>query len=287
MTIKFFTEAVAAPEKVKGNRWRVIAARPGQGSSGFYSESVLKEYGPAALHPGAQSFITHDDKRDPRDMIGYFPKGGYWDEEEKALVAELEVYSHWSDFVSEVGPRAGMSIYMAGESDEDGNVTRLTPHVYNGCDLVARPGLAGSGLDEQLIESARTRATEKLSGKDVNGMEKEIGELTEKVGVLSDLITQFVAGLGKEDGSETNAVEAYDSALAQIAEADLLPSQNESLRALAREGRDITEDITRAVAVKKELLDQVEKAKEAQETEVHVVTGVKVESALDLGKVFG
>lgn len=141
-----------SPVKV-GNRWRGVLAKPGQGSSGFYSEEVLREYGPKALAPGAKAFIDHKEDRSPKDMIGVYPDGAHY-EEGVGLVGELEVFPHWADFVEAVGPHAGLSIYMVGEADDDGNVTALHPDRMNGVDLVSYPGLEGSGLVEKLYESA-------------------------------------------------------------------------------------------------------------------------------------
>lgn len=283
-------ESVESPEKSKGNRWRVIVAKPGQGSSGYYSEDVLKEYGPIALAPGAQSFINHDDKRDPKDMIGVFPEGGYWDEDEKALVAELEVFPHWKEFVENVGPHCGMSIYMSGELDEDGNVTKLLPDALNGCDLVARPGLVGSGIAEQLYEAARA-STDNRKEETMT-----IEEVAAKVDKLSDLMESLVAARDKEvletaqaqaDGEAVKAaLEAYASAIDAIEAAKLLPSQAADLRARALKGEDVTEAIEAAKKIRDEVQAEVKESAPAGRT-LSVVSEQATGDALALGKVFG
>lgn len=155
MSTKLLAEASSGAMTKNGNRWGAVLAKPGQGSSGYYSEAVLKEYGPLALAPGAKAFIDHDSSRSPKDMIGVYPDGARWDDELQALVGELEVFPHWVDFVEAVGPHAGLSIYMMGETDGNGNVTALVPDRMNGVDLVSYPGLVGSGLVEKLYESAK------------------------------------------------------------------------------------------------------------------------------------
>src|SRR5690625_7822676 len=114
------TEAVKAPVKKKGNRWLVTVATPGQGSSGFYSEELLREQGPRALHAGAQSFVTHDPSRNPKDMIGVFPEGGFWNEEKGGLQAEVEVHPQWVDCVGGGGPHWGMRRDMSGGAGRGG-----------------------------------------------------------------------------------------------------------------------------------------------------------------------
>ena len=93
MSLQIRESVSEAPVK-KGNRWRVIVARPGKGSSGTYSEDLFRRDAAKLIPAGAQSFINHGE-RDPEKMIGVFPDGGYFDESEKAVVADLEVFPHW------------------------------------------------------------------------------------------------------------------------------------------------------------------------------------------------
>lgn len=173
--MKLLAESSSSTLTKNGKRWKATLAVPGMGSSGFYSEEVLKEYGPLALAPGAKAFIDHDSTRSPKDMIGVYPDGAWWDEETGTLVGELEVFPHWSDFVEAVGPHAGLSIYMMGETDSDGNVTALIPDQMNGVDLVSYPGLAGSGLVEKLYESAKAALATEDSHTDVEDTENTEG----------------------------------------------------------------------------------------------------------------
>jgi len=159
MSTVLFREATSGALERNGNRWRAVLAVPGQGSSGFYSEEVLKEYGPAALAPGAKAFIGHDDERSPKDMIGVYPDGAEY-VDGVGLVGELDVFPHWKEFVEAVGPHAGLSIYMMGESDSNGNVTKLLPDSRNGVDLVSYPGLEGSGLVKKMYEAAKKYSVE-------------------------------------------------------------------------------------------------------------------------------
>src|SRR5690625_2780631 len=282
------TEAVKAPVKKKGNRWLVTVATPGQGSSGFYSEELLREQGPRALHAGAQSFVTHDPSRNPKDMIGVFPEGGFWNEEKGVLQAELEVHPHWVDFVEAVGPHCGMSLYMHGKTDEDGNVIELTPNQYNGCDLVSRPGLSGSGLDGKLYEALRAEAHAEA---DEDGHKEEIEK---KVEALSDMLAQFVASQEKvkEEDEVTpeqlvaEALNAYHEAIAEIDKAELLPSQVEDLRERAKKGEEVTPLIESAKKINAELKAQFEEAAKS-DSGVGNVRTLQVEDARELGKVFG
>lgn len=287
-------ESVTEAPVKKGNRWRVIVARPGVGSSGTYSSEVFKRDAHKIVAPGAQSFINHDDSRNPKDMIGIFPEAAYWDDAEQAVVAELDVFSHWKEFVEEVGPHCGISLYAMGAADEDGNVVEFYEDRANGADLVARPGLIGSGLSAKLYESATKRAVIETSDKSsLDENRKEIME--EKLDKLIELMTSMVAekAAKAEEAAQveadTRAVEAavaaYDAAVVQIDAADLLPSQVESLRTAAKSGQDVAPLIEAAKKVKEDALAAVQITESAAAGRDFGTR--KFESAIDLGKVFG
>lgn len=295
MTIQLRESTAEAPVK-KGNRWRVIVARPGQGSSGNYSEELFRRDAHKIIAAGAQSFINHDSSRNPKDMIGVFPEAAYFDETEKAVVADLEVFSHWKEFVEEVGPHCGISLYAMGEADEEGNVIAIHEDRLNGADLVARPGLIGSGLAEKLYESAvaGSDGTTVTSAGEERKLEME-KDVEERFSALETLLTSLVADKEKVTAEAAQAtadadagrvaVEAYDAAVTAIDAADLPEKVVESLRAQAKEGVDVTAQIEQAVAMKEAL---AESQQERLNESAHRDFGSrKVESATDLGKVFG
>lgn len=262
-------ESVTEAPVKKGNRWRVIVARPGQGSSGFYSEDMFRRDAHKIIAPGGQAFINHDDSRNPKDMLGVYPEGSFWSEEDKAVVSELEVFSHWKAFVEEVGPHCGISLYALGEADEEGNVTAIQEDRLNGADLVARPGLVGSGLAEKLYESAiavsvEPPVTSAVDEKEELRMEKDVEE---RFAALEALLTGLVA---KETASQAEAaqaeadenagkvaVEAYDAAISAILEAELPEKVVESLRKQAKAGADVTPLIEQAKEMQAALTEKL------------------------------
>lgn len=271
MSIAIRESVTEAPKKV-GNRWRVIVARPGKGSSGTYSEDVFRRDAHKIIAPGGQMFINHDDSRNPKDMLATYPEGSYWDESEKAVVAEAEVFSHWKAFVEEVGPHCGVSLYALGEADEEGNVTGFIEDRLNGADLVSRPGLVGSGLAEKLYESAIQQSVKEASDTEsLDHNRKEIME--EKLDKLIELMTSLVAekAVKAEEAAQvvadSNAVEAavaaYDAAVVQIDAAELYPSQVDSLRKEAKAGKDVAPLIEAAKRVKSEAEEAVRSTESA------------------------
>lgn len=282
MTVKIRESVATAPVKT-GNRWRVVVARPGVGSSGTYSEDMFRRDAEKIIAPGGQMFINHDDTRNPKDMLGTYPEGSYWDENEKAVIAEAEIFSHWKDFVEEVGPHCGVSLYALGESDEDGNITAIVEDRLNGADLVARPGLIGSGLAEKLYESAvkagsvETNTTVVKENDEGDNMEKEVLDAVQK---LTDQVAALVADKETAKAQEAQVtadeavaearVEAFATAVAAVEEADLLAPQKAEILEAAKKGMDVTPLIESAKAVKAAAIESVRQVEEAAGT---VLTG--------------
>lgn len=171
-----FTESAVAPTKTKKGTWRAVLITPGKGSSGVYTESMLKQYGPVAFPKGTHSYIDHPNKegevRSPKNLMGVLVEDAKY-EEGVGLVAELQVMPHWKEFVEAVAPYTGLSIYATGEGDynEDGDlvVESLIPHTQNSVDLVSYAGRPGSKLADKLYEAAIAMIKE-----------AEPGELAEK-----------------------------------------------------------------------------------------------------------
>ena len=156
------TESAIAPTKTDSGNWRAVLITPGKGSSGVYTEAMLKESGPTAFPKGTHSYIDHPvaegEIRSPKNLMGVLAEDAYYDESAGGLVAELQVMPHWKEFVEAVAPHTGLSIYAMGEGSYNDNnelvVESLTPHTQNSVDLVSYAGRPGSGLAEKLYESA-------------------------------------------------------------------------------------------------------------------------------------
>lgn len=286
MNTKLLTEASGSTLTQAGKRWKGVLAVPGKGSSGFYSEAVLREFGPAALAPGAKAFIDHDTQRSPKDMIGVYPDGAYFDEELGALVGELEVFPHWEDFVNAVGPHAGLSIYMMGETDADGNVTALLPDRMNGVDLVSYPGLVGSGLVEKLYESAKAALATEDSGMDAQdaviteGMDMEKEELlTILEGFKAEItaaVIESVKPVEEEVSAEEETEDTVDmAAVAEVAVEAGIPAELRAEIYEAAKGMSHT-DALALVEARKNTVDAIRKA---------VTESVKAEAVAPAGRV--
>ena len=167
---QLLSESSSAPVK-SGNNWRAVLITPGKGSSGVYTEGMLREYGPKAFKKGTHSYVDHprseEDIRSPKNLIGVLAEDARY-EEGVGLVGEINVMPHWKEFVEAVAPHTGLSIYAMGEGNynDEGEVVveNLIPHTQNSVDLVSYPGRPGSKLADKLYEAAVAMVTEAEPG---------------------------------------------------------------------------------------------------------------------------
>ena len=275
-----FTESSSAPIK-SGNNWRAVLITPGKGSSGVYTEAMLKEYGPKAFKKGTHSYVDHprseEDIRSPKNLIGVLAEDARY-EKGVGLVAELEVMPHWKEFVEAVAPHTGLSIYAMGEGNynDDGEVVveNLIPHTQNSVDLVSYPGRSGSKLADKLYEAAISmiaaeenteenepeegeEASAPMSGKEgtaaktaaateSNKKEEhmELKELSDQLAELPNVVAAAVAE-ALAPAVETEEKEEIDvAAVAEaMVEADLPEVSRKAVYESLRAGADLAESI--------------------------------------------
>lgn len=261
MTVILSEQVSAAPVKTGNKRWRVKIATPGQGSSGYYTPEVLREYGPVAFPAGIKAYVGHAKPQDRSllDIVGTYGDA-YWSEEENALFADLQpATKKWAEVLEELGPLVGASISSSGTKDAQGNVLTLQYHRANSVDLVPEPGLVGSGLQEQiesLIESARTVDSTTEPGVTPGAGDKEhnMDKIEEQLTKLTSVVESLVADKSAKATADAQAavdaaaistavneaLATYDAKIALIeAETELLPSQRAFLREQAKAGADV------------------------------------------------
>ena len=267
-----YTESSSAPELV-GNRWRAVLITPGKGSSGVYTESMLREYGPRAFVKGTHSYVDHprneEDIRSPKNLIGVLAEDARY-EDGVGLVAELDIMPHWKEFVEAVAPHTGLSIYAMGDGNinENGDVVveSLIPHTQNSVDLVSYAGRPGSKLADKLYEAAVALAAENevsVEEESVDGEEgtaapmaaatvenkeegnsMELKELSDQLAELPNLVAAAVAEAlaPAEEPEESEEVTAEAVAEAMVA-AELPEVSRKAVYESLRAGGDLAEAI--------------------------------------------
>jgi hypothetical protein len=274
VTTKVLIESAQTATKTSTGRFRAILAVPGKGSSGTYSAEMLKRYGPVAFPPGMKAYINHDEKRDARDLLGHYPEGAVWDENEGAegaLVSELEPLPSKVDFVEEVAPHVALSLFALGKADTAGNITELIYHRTNGVDMVGYGGLEGSKLGEKISEAALSLLQERAAASADHEREEESMTPEEMKALLAEVLAPvftFVseqkqaaeaARLAAEEADKGDkaptvkeAVAAYATESEKVKAEKLFPTQEAAILAELAEGKDISKLLEDAKKIRDE-----------------------------------
>ena len=157
---------------------------PGKGSSGYYSEAVLKRDGPKVFRAGTKNFWNHqtpaEEAERPEgnldDLASVLSEDAYYAEGPAGpgLYAKAKVYEHYRKPVDEMSKDIGISIRAQGRAVEgtlpDGTRGRVIDELSKAIsvDYVTTPGAGGKVVS--LFEAARLRKSEQ---------EEEITEMNE------------------------------------------------------------------------------------------------------------
>jgi len=258
MTGSVFAESASAKLERSGDYWLATILKPGKGASATYSESVIRRDISRALPKGTHCYITHpkpdQPDRDPMTIWGTLAESAYWDEDAGVARAKIKVRKRYAEDIEELAPHVGLSIWMSGEKDDEGNALSFTPSVTNSVDLVSYGGVEGAGLVEKLRESliadGEKRAAEASADEK---REKEMATIEEVAQSLADLKAKFdqiVAGSVTKDEAERMKREAKESA-----EADAAKDAAEVRKATAEALQSIPADLPESL--RESLVNQV------------------------------
>ncbi len=213
--------------------------------------------------------------RDPRDQVGVYEEGAFWNEEENELGAYLTPFPRYEKILEEAKDNIEASIHVLSRNDGRGNVTEMLPYRANTVDLVAFAGIAGSGLKYQVESLFETAAAEfEIAETKEENMEitKEMWDRLEGgvTGLASKFETFATESLTEKQGkADADAVAAavkvqVEESLANFAaveksidDADIFDFAKESLKDRARLGEDISGDLASAVSYKIEALKEI------------------------------
>lgn len=292
--------------------WKVRVISEGKGSSGTYTASLLENHHSA--FDNVLSFKNHPvgwDGPQSRDftMIAGEVVGETWvEKDERGLTSVYANYRpdpEYAEKLERYKSKLGLSIYIEGSGYEDENgeyiVDWFNPEdPYGSLDVVIAPGARGKFMESMrefysANESSNGRPGTRQEEQE-NKMDKETLEAALKP--LADALTVLVAEKKATEAADaqakadeaavTSAVEAYDAKVKAIAEADLPEIQAESLRAAAKAGQDVAPLIESAKALKAAIEADLRESAGSEDSTGRILgEGRKVESATELGKVFG
>lgn len=140
----------------------VVLITPGQGTSAYYHESLIREYAPGAFPKGTHVYLDHleeGEKRTAEKLLGTLIEDTVVNENGEATNRFKPLKKH-REWVEEIAPIVGLSVSVMGEGrkgEVEGRQTviaeSLEPHVTNSVDLVPYAGRGGKFL-ESLLEDA-------------------------------------------------------------------------------------------------------------------------------------
>ena len=230
MSTKLLNESNKTPLAVaEDGSIPVVLITPGKGSSGYYTEEMIKQYCAEAWPAGTHSYINHlkpGEIRDPEKLLGHLTEDAHWDDEKQAAVSRLMPRKSRREFVEEVAPLLGLSISAQGTGklgEIDGEdtyiVESLLPDIQNTVDLVSYAGRGG--YIESLLESAihgnpsETSAGNGKEGNENMALEEKVEALTSTVAELVSLITAkeaaAAAAVAEADTKTADAAKAVDA----------------------------------------------------------------------------
>lgn len=285
-----------------GQYWDATLITPGKGSSGIYSEEMLKEYGPTAFPKGSHSYVDHpaseDEQRSPKNLMGVLAEDARY-VEGRGLVGKIQVMPHWADFVEAVAPHTGLSIYATGDgrdTEEGFVVESLDYSIQNTCDLVSYAGRGGS-LVERLKESAINKTSVETgtgaatADADSKEREQNMDELKALVEALASKIDGLDTKLVEMDAKVESVVKLSESATAadaakvdalevadKLAEAKLTESGRKRVLESVKSGAAVEDAIKTETSLRDEIL---------AEARTVVTPGRVVESVSDDFKISG
>lgn len=162
------TEAAAV--QVSGALMRVKLISPGWGSSGYYSESVLRQAADDQVYPaGTHMYLDHPTasegverpERSVRDLAAVLTSPARF--EDGSLHAEARVFGPYQPVLNEMRDHIGVSIRASGiaehgeaEGREGTIITQLTEGIS--VDFVTKAGRGGQIVE--VLEAARAEAAE-------------------------------------------------------------------------------------------------------------------------------
>lgn len=277
MTTKLLRESNTKPlVRDDDGTYPVVLITPGQGSSGYYSEALLKEYAATTWPEGTHSYINHlqeGEVRSPEKMMGVLTETAHWDEAQQAVVSRVKPFKHWAPFVEEVYKYTGMSISAGGEGsvqEIDGNQTfvveSLTASIDNTVDMVSYAGRGGK-IVERLYESAigtQTPASQDAGDQrkvaENMALEEKVDHLTSVVETLSakfdSVLTENETLRSERESKGADAEKAIEATLA-VESAEVPVKVKESLRESIKAGNyDVAPRLAEAVAVRESVLEE-------------------------------
>lgn len=278
---KIFTEQVAGRlgETADDGSYPIVLITPGQGTSGYYHEQVLRDYAPSAFPRGTHVYLDHlkeGETRTPEKLLGTLVEETTVNDDGE-VINRFKPFRKHREWVEEVKPFVGFSVAVAGEGrrgEVDGRQTliveELTPSITNTVDMVSYAGRGGRFLESFLEEANRLEETERTHPDPQDGPRKENeNTMTYTEEQVDNLIKGVESLVAKLTESLTPAPKAEDEVAADRANAIEAVSAVESadisaatkarlLEGIKAGNYDVAADIEAEKTLREELRAEIE-----------------------------
>lgn len=245
---------------------RIIKA--GKGSSGTYTPELLE----SSYHywENSLSYSNHPADGDPTsrsflDVVGTIGETWY-DPEDQSVYGKYKPLTSYRDTIMELKDKLGLSIFTTGTARKlsDGSVLVESfdeVDEYRSVDVVVAAGAGGSLAP--FMESLRKEDDRKENTMELEQVANQLSELGNKFDKFLEAQAaekQARADEEKNLVSVEEAVDKFAAASEQIDKAEITESQKEALKAKAKTGADIAEDLTREVETFKQISESLKPA---------------------------
>lgn len=255
----------------------IVLITPGQGSSGYYREEVIRDFAPGAFPKGTHVYLDHieeGESRSPEKLLGYLTEDTTVNENGEA-VNRFKPLSKYREWVDEVKSLVGFSVSVAGEGrpgEVQGRQTviveSLLPSVTNTVDIVSFAGRGGRFL-ESFLEAAHAefgddpqpdpQTGHRKENEDMAVSEEQFNALVESV---ESLVAAFAESRTPEPKGEDAAAEDRKAAIAAVRaveSADISAATKAVLIEGIEAGNyDVQPAIDREVALRESLREEIE-----------------------------
>lgn len=270
--MKRFHESVASvAAESKGNGvFDVTVMTPGWGSSGYYSESMIAEYGPKVFTKNRPMFANHPTEaesnsgRDVTKIMAKLIEDARY--ENGALRAKIKVGSAYREFVEDYMDTIGLSIFVEGdfqEGEAEGRngviVESFNAHdPYASVDFVVAAGRGGK-VDQaseafRVAEAAAETRTSSNRDGDERKTNVEIQELGDKLDKLKEALEAF----GSDVKTAIESLKPVEPAVGEVdfaavaetvvAESALTPTARKRVFESVKTGKPVADAIAEAKA---------------------------------------
>lgn len=304
MTNTTLKESSIGLGKVSGKkRWTARLIATGRGSSGFYSETALRDTGALAFPAGTKINIDHASWEESmnfpagslKNLAGIvattpeYREAGTDVDDLAGLYSEVEFSDEWAPFAEQFAAHIGLSINAQGYGEEYNDeglriVEGFIPSPLNTVDLVTAPGARGGLI--QVLESYRE--THGTLSTDANADEREDGMTPEEMKTavkeaMAEAIPSFTAALTEAikpapKVEDENAVDA--PSVSEITEALFESGLPKVLRTKVLESMSGGKSVEDAIAEQKTLLESLREDSATEENPGVVRESVKTTESI-------